>query len=128
MSPNQWRKKERWETALLRQLKNHLKYSAWQDVIAEALPPNKKRGLHLAIFLPPFLDYIVSGQKTVESRFSVTRISVIDKHPLEAEDLNLQQSADLNLSNDGENSVEDICADLVAWVRVELSNCPVGRD
>lgn len=102
---NQWRKRERWETVLLRQLKNHVKHSTWHDVISEALPPNKTRGLHLAIFLPPFLDYIISGQKTIESRFSVTRIppymSVAPK--------------DLILLKHSSGAIEAICEVGEAW-------------
>lgn len=29
--------------------------------------------VHLAIFVPPYLDYILSGKKTVESRFSANK-------------------------------------------------------
>ena len=31
-------------------------------------------GIHLAIFIEPYLQYIIEGKKTVESRFSVNRI------------------------------------------------------
>src|SRR4051794_23702908 len=29
--------------------------------------------LHLAVFVEPYLDYVLSGRKTIESRFSVVR-------------------------------------------------------
>src|SRR3569833_1544843 len=32
-----------------------------------------KRGTHLAVFVEPFLSFLLEGRKTVESRFSVNR-------------------------------------------------------
>ncbi len=32
-------------------------------------------GIHLAIFVEPYLQYIIDGKKTVESRFSINRIA-----------------------------------------------------
>ena len=36
---------------------------------------NFRFGIHLAIFVEPYLQYIIEGKKTVESRFSVNRIA-----------------------------------------------------
>lgn len=36
---------------------------------------NFRFGIHLAIFVEPYLQYIIKGKKTVESRFSVNRIA-----------------------------------------------------
>ena len=36
-------------------------------------------GIHLAIFIEPYLEYIIKGKKTVESRFSVNRIAPFRK-------------------------------------------------
>lgn len=36
-------------------------------------------GIHLAIFVEPYLQYIIEGKKTVESRFSVNRIAPFKK-------------------------------------------------
>ena len=36
---------------------------------------NFRFGIHLAIFIEPYLQYIIEGKKTVESRFSVNRIA-----------------------------------------------------
>lgn len=36
---------------------------------------NFRFGIHLAIFVEPYLKYIIEGKKTVESRFSVNRIA-----------------------------------------------------
>lgn len=37
---------------------------------SDALP---QRGVHLAIFSEPFLTFLLSGKKTIESRFSINR-------------------------------------------------------
>lgn len=36
-------------------------------------------GLHLAVFVEPYLTYILSGRKTVESRFSVVRCAPYER-------------------------------------------------
>ena len=36
-------------------------------------------GIHLAIFIEPYLQYIIEGKKTMESRFSVNRIAPFKK-------------------------------------------------
>lgn len=38
-----------------------------------------KCGIHLAIFIEPYLQYIIEGKKPVESRFSVNRIAPYKK-------------------------------------------------
>lgn len=45
--------------------------AGWADVIREV--ESGSRGLHLGVFVEPFLGYIFDGSKTVESRFSVHR-------------------------------------------------------
>ena len=42
------------------------------DIIKQ---PNIEVGIHLAIFIEPYLQYIIDGKKTVESRFSINRIA-----------------------------------------------------
>lgn len=88
---------------------DRLGYSGWRRIVYFHSPTKvrEKRLLARGEFLP---------------------VSVIDRHPLEAEDLDLQQTADLHVTNDDNSSVEDICARVVAWVREELSNCAVSRD
>lgn len=34
-------------------------------------------GMHLAVFVEPYLEYILSGRKTIESRFSVRRVAPV---------------------------------------------------
>lgn len=46
----------------------------WADVADSfALPGYLERAIHLAVFVEPFLGYLLSGKKTVESRFSAVR-------------------------------------------------------
>lgn len=49
--------------------------SRWSEVF-KSRPPNKhRRGIHLAVFVEPFLTKILQGKKTVESRFAKKRIA-----------------------------------------------------
>lgn len=43
----------------------------WEDRLAAL--PSTTRGVHLAIFIEPYLGHILAGRKTVESRFAVRR-------------------------------------------------------
>jgi DNA-directed RNA polymerase alpha subunit len=46
----------------------------WKDYIGDAIAHhNGNRTFHLAVFIEPFLQYILDGSKTVESRFSSRR-------------------------------------------------------
>jgi hypothetical protein len=38
-----------------------------------------RRGIHLAVLVEPFLEYILEGRKTVESRFSIRRVAPFDR-------------------------------------------------
>lgn len=56
----------------LRDLAAHLRTEldddrSWSGYLRQA------RQLHLAVLVDPFLDYILQGRKTVESRFGITR-------------------------------------------------------
>ena len=48
--------------------------AAWKhDADTLSKPRRQKRNVHLAVFVEPFLEYVLSGRKTVESRFSSVR-------------------------------------------------------
>lgn len=55
----------------------------WENYLREQLSSkNHNASLHLAIFVEPYLQYILEGMKTIESRFSVKRsvpYNAIDK-------------------------------------------------
>lgn len=47
----------------------------WQTILQEVKESDKTRCLHLAVFLEPYLSYILERRKTVESRFSINRVA-----------------------------------------------------
>jgi hypothetical protein len=50
--------------------------SFWNDYLSGASRSStNSSGLHLAVFVEPYLRYLLEGQKTVESRFSAHRIA-----------------------------------------------------
>lgn len=50
--------------------------SYWKEMLQDVLSDRKPNiGVHLAIFVEPFLSYVLSGKKTVESRFGKRRQS-----------------------------------------------------
>jgi hypothetical protein len=55
---------------LLEQVSEH---SFWLTYLLDASRPTSQVGIHLAIFAEPFLSMVLSGQKTIESRFSKLR-------------------------------------------------------
>jgi hypothetical protein len=63
-----------WERRLLDQLDAQLKGTAWRKIRSEPGGIDVDRGIHLGVFIPPYLDYILEGKKTIESRFSVNRV------------------------------------------------------
>jgi hypothetical protein len=55
---------------LLEQVDGH---SFWLNYLFTATQPASRIGIHLAIFAEPFLSKVLSGEKTIESRFSRNR-------------------------------------------------------
>jgi hypothetical protein len=55
---------------LLRQVGGH---HFWLTYLSDATRPKSRIGIHLAIFAEPFLSKVLSGEKTIESRFSRNR-------------------------------------------------------
>lgn len=55
---------------LLRQVDGH---GFWLTYLSNAVDPASPVGVHVAIFSEPFLSLVLSGRKTVESRFSRNR-------------------------------------------------------
>lgn len=59
-------------TELLQQVDGH---GFWLTYLSNAAEPDSPIGIHVAIFAEPFLSLVLSGQKTIESRFSRNRIA-----------------------------------------------------
>jgi hypothetical protein len=59
--------------ALLQALADRTSIEAVQDRLEEA----KRHGaaLHLAVMREPYLEFVLNGRKTIESRFSINRVS-----------------------------------------------------
>jgi hypothetical protein len=53
--------------ALNERVANH---QPWSDYLAPLLDRSPAYSVHLAIFIEPFLRYVLEGRKTIESRFS----------------------------------------------------------
>jgi len=62
--------------ALLERVDDH---SFWGGYLSSVLAPESDVGVHLAVFAEPFLSHVLSGRKTLESRFSRCRISPFDE-------------------------------------------------
>ena len=45
----------------------------WLTYLSDAADPMSRIGIHVAIFAEPFLSLVLSGRKTIESRFSRNR-------------------------------------------------------
>jgi hypothetical protein len=58
-----------WKITLLEQLAA----SCSNTLFAKDLKPESQVGIHLAIFVEPYLTFLLQGKKTIESRFSVNK-------------------------------------------------------
>lgn len=68
-----------WQKPLLFQLKSQLKDNTeWGEIFSNA-DYFKDNSLHLAVFVEPYLDLILTGKKTIESRFSINRCPPFQK-------------------------------------------------
>jgi shikimate kinase len=47
----------------------------WRDRLNDWIAAGKSSGIHLAVFSQPFLEYVLKGTKTIDSRFSANRIA-----------------------------------------------------
>ena len=58
---------------------SEIKNSFWQTYLKQYFQRSHDITLHLAIFVEPFLEFILDGSKTVESRFSSRRFAPYQK-------------------------------------------------
>lgn len=59
----------KWKTDLLTRLSGQCVGTPFADAFSD----NSDSGIHLAVFVEPYLEYLLQGRKTIESRFSVNR-------------------------------------------------------
>src|SRR5580692_1379944 len=63
-----------WISEVIRNLRLHLSDDeAWSKRIDDISARPSGFGLHLAVFIEPYLQYVLEGKKTVESRFGIQR-------------------------------------------------------
>jgi len=58
-----------WKHALI----DHLSALCRDTSIADSLKGENNVGIHLAVFVEPYLTFLLEGKKTIESRFSVNK-------------------------------------------------------
>jgi len=68
-----------WKEKLINHVINELKNDKHWLSIVDKLVNGSNVAIHLAIFNEPFLSLVLSGEKKIESRFSVNRISPFEK-------------------------------------------------
>src|SRR6266571_9463201 len=69
-----WLIQTHWIPQLAKHLRSALKDdSFWSNRLALTEMKSANFGLHLAIFVEPYLQYILEGKKTIESRFGANR-------------------------------------------------------
>jgi hypothetical protein len=64
-----------WKTDLLRHLTGECTGTAFADAFSET----SESGIHLAVFVEPYLEYLLEGKKTIESRFSINRTAPFEQ-------------------------------------------------
>ncbi len=64
-----------WSSSLLARFEEHLNSPQyWEGRCGlVSASPKRRNSIHLAVFVEPFLQFVLDGRKTVESRFSIHR-------------------------------------------------------
>jgi hypothetical protein len=62
-----------WTNVLLGQLKGEIAGTVLSGLLDGILAETLENSIHLAVFVEPYLSFILDGKKTIESRFSVHR-------------------------------------------------------
>jgi len=63
-----------WVDALLQQLQGKIADTPLFTIFDGICDNTLLNGIHLAVFVEPYLSFVLQGKKTVESRFSVNRL------------------------------------------------------
>lgn len=88
----------------------------WVNYLSDATAPSSLVGIHLAVFSEPFLSRVLSGEKTIESRFSRNRCAPYG----EIDD------GDIILLKEVAGPIRGISLARQAWC-YDLSAEPIGR-
>ncbi len=64
---------QRWISSVLENLRDRLTADGRSHRLGNSGPEGDACGVHLAIFVEPYLELVLAGKKTIESRFSVNR-------------------------------------------------------
>jgi hypothetical protein len=64
-----------WSSSLLTKVEEYLTSRQYWEGRRTSVSPSRKgpNSIHLAVFVEPFLQFVLDGRKTVESRFSIHR-------------------------------------------------------
>ncbi len=77
----------------------------WEPYLNRLLRDNTLGRLHVAVFVEPYLSYVLQGRKTVESRFSVHRVAPYSR----------VQRGDVVLLKQSGGPVVGLCRVATAW-------------
>src|SRR6202035_5734171 len=62
-----------WSSVLLGQLRGTIAGTALSGLLEGILAETLDNNIHLAVFVEPYLTFVLEGKKTIDSRFSVNR-------------------------------------------------------
>ena len=103
-----------WTTAAVRHIRQELRADpGWTELLTTA---NSARSVHLAVFVEPFLSYVLDGVKTVESRFSKNQCAPFKRI----------QAGDIVLLKAASGPVRGICQVAKTWF-FDLRAVPLMR-
>jgi hypothetical protein len=102
-----------WTTDAVRHIRHELRGDAqWKTVLA---PTPRAARIHLAVFVEPFLSYVLDGSKSVESRFSTKQCAPFRR----------VEPGDIILLKAASGPVRGICAVAKTWF-FDLRSVPLS--
>jgi len=95
-----------WNPLLIEELKSAVQNDPfWSDFLARFISGSSPYAIHLAIFVKPYLDLVLNGRKTIESRFSSRRIIPYER----------VNSGDVVLLKESGGDIVGLCRIAYAW-------------
>jgi len=86
----------------------------WSKTLAPALEPSRK--VHLAVFVEPFLAYVLEGKKSIESRFSTRQCAPFRRVSI----------GDIVLLKEASGPVRGVCEVAKTWF-FDLDSMPLAE-